>query len=173
LPTADFKAPEDTVREGRAVRFPNLSAGASAYIWDFGDGNTSAQRSPTHTYTESGDFEVHLVAAARNDCRDTARKRVIVRLDRVLFPNAFTPNGDGTNDYFIPHTNFTLAEGVMDIYNQWGTKIYTAPLPGPGWNGTDAESGTGVPEGVYVFTFEGTSLVGQKFEAVGTITLIR
>ena len=34
----------------------------ASYSWDFGDGNTSTDQNPVHTYTTSGDFDVELVA---------------------------------------------------------------------------------------------------------------
>lgn len=42
------------------VRFADLSTNASAWVWTFGDGNTSADQNPTHTYTEGGNYTVVL-----------------------------------------------------------------------------------------------------------------
>lgn len=44
------------------VNFENLSTGATSYSWDFGDGNTSIEVNPTHTYTEIGAYTVSLSA---------------------------------------------------------------------------------------------------------------
>ena len=44
------------------VYFNNTSTGASSYLWDFGDGNTSTQTSPQYTYTASGTYNVILFA---------------------------------------------------------------------------------------------------------------
>jgi len=46
-PTATFST--GTV-EGLMVSFVNASVGADSYAWNFGDGNTSTEESPTHTY---------------------------------------------------------------------------------------------------------------------------
>lgn len=56
LPTANFVASA----AGATATFSNISSGASSQSWDFGDGNTSAQLSPTHTYNSSGTFTVCL-----------------------------------------------------------------------------------------------------------------
>jgi len=45
------------------VIFTNFSQNASSYSWDFGDGNTSTQESPTHTYAEGGTYTVKLTAS--------------------------------------------------------------------------------------------------------------
>lgn len=57
-PTADFIYEIDVL----TVTFDNLSTGADSYEWDFGDGNTSAEENPVHTYTDGGDFTVTLKA---------------------------------------------------------------------------------------------------------------
>ena len=42
------------------VSFTSFSQNAVAYSWDFGDGGTSTQENPTHTYAEDGTYEVRL-----------------------------------------------------------------------------------------------------------------
>ena len=48
------------------VRFDNVSKNAESYEWDFGDGTTSTEAAPTHTYAESGNFLVRLKATKGN-----------------------------------------------------------------------------------------------------------
>lgn len=52
------------------VTFTNLSVGADSYIWDFGDGNSSTEENPVHTYSGDGEFIVTLTAI--NDCGENA-----------------------------------------------------------------------------------------------------
>ena len=42
------------------VQFTDTSSGADSVLWDFGDGNTSTERNPKHTYTDNGDYNVIL-----------------------------------------------------------------------------------------------------------------
>jgi len=61
-------------------------------------------------------------------------------------PNAFTPNGDGENDYFFPRQ--LLAQRVtqfhMQIFNRWGELIFgTRKINGRGWDGKFNEKPTG------------------------------
>jgi PKD repeat protein len=57
-PTAIFSTSVD----GFDVAFTNSSKDASTYSWNFGDGSTSTEANPTHTYSENDDYEVTLTA---------------------------------------------------------------------------------------------------------------
>jgi|SRR5690242_14509984 len=48
--------------EGLTVQFTNLSKNAASYSWDFGDGTTSTEASPTHTYPRKGKYVPTLTA---------------------------------------------------------------------------------------------------------------
>ncbi|MBK9984217.1 MAG: PKD domain-containing protein [Saprospiraceae bacterium] len=61
-PVSDF----DFTQNGLVVTFQNLSVGATSYLWNFGDGNTSTQTNPVHTYNQDGTYNVKLTAI--NDC---------------------------------------------------------------------------------------------------------
>ena len=60
--------------EGLTVFFENYSwsaADAVEHSWNFGDGTTSAEENPTHTFAAEGNYEVCLVINDSNDCTDT------------------------------------------------------------------------------------------------------
>ena len=71
--TTSCKAPLTTT-------FTNLSTGATSYNWDFGDGNTSTVRNPSHTYTTSGTYTVTLIATNANGCTDTLQKTDLIKI---------------------------------------------------------------------------------------------
>jgi hypothetical protein len=52
-----------TSAANNSIRFNNQSTNATAYVWDFGDGNTSTSTNPTHSYTRSGTYTVRLTAS--------------------------------------------------------------------------------------------------------------
>ena len=61
------------------VTFKNNSTNATSFSWDFGDGITSEEMEPIHTYEEVGDYEVQLIA--KNDHgSDTAQSLINVTL---------------------------------------------------------------------------------------------
>ncbi len=65
-------------------------------------------------------------------------------------PNAFTPNGDGSNDLFIPFP-FRFIESIdIKIYNQWGNLVHQNTDPEINWNGTN-ENDEILSDGVYFY----------------------
>ncbi len=73
-------------------------------------------------------------------------------------PNVFTPNNDGSNDFFVPFTPFRYIDRIdMKIYDRWGTLVFETTDPEILWNGNDMNSGKPMKEGTYYYsckTFE-------------------
>ncbi|MEK6301172.1 MAG: right-handed parallel beta-helix repeat-containing protein [Acidobacteriota bacterium] len=64
VPLVDFAGDPRTGAVPLVVQFADLSAGDPvSWLWDFGDGVTSAERDPSHTYNSAGSFAVKLTAA--------------------------------------------------------------------------------------------------------------
>src|SRR5207253_2550616 len=65
LPTvvADFAAGPTSGVAPLTMVFTNLSSGATDFIWDFGDGNTSTNLNPANTYSNAGSYTVSLTAS--------------------------------------------------------------------------------------------------------------
>ena len=92
----------------------------------------------------------------------------------ISFPNIFTPNGDGINDYFFPRNLLSrgLIEFKMDIFNRWGQQIYeTKNTDGLGWDGKFNNEPQ--PQGVFIYVIEAKFKDGQKIKKQGNVTLIR
>ncbi|MDB4285747.1 gliding motility-associated C-terminal domain-containing protein [bacterium] len=93
---------------------------------------------------------------------------------RIYFPNAFSPNGDGKNDFFK-----LIAEDVeaysFSIYNRWGKQVFSSSDPNASWDGTFG--GQSCSEGVFVWqvAYDGYSKDRENYhyEQSGTVTLIR
>ena len=49
------------------ISFTNVSTNATSYLWNFGDGDTSATQSPSHTYVTSGSYSV-ILTVSNNSC---------------------------------------------------------------------------------------------------------
>ncbi|MBS1688074.1 MAG: gliding motility-associated C-terminal domain-containing protein [Bacteroidetes bacterium] len=93
----------------------------------------------------------------------------------INIPNAFTPDGDGVNDYFFPRQ--LLSKGVssfyMAVYNRWGEKVFeTEQVNGRGWDGK--LNGVLQPEGVYIYLIKVSFMdkAGQELYK-GNVTLLK
>jgi gliding motility-associated-like protein len=87
----------------------------------------------------------------------------------VFIPNAFTPNGDLDNEYFMPK-GFGLAQINMSIFDRWGVEIFQETDTKLGWDGT--YKGAICPQGVYIYQIETTSLGGVKSKKTGHINVL-
>ena len=87
----------------------------------------------------------------------------------MYFPNAFSPNEDGTNDFF-DYYNFGFEKVWLRIYNRWGQLVYETDLPHDGWNGKFNDLNCSM--GVYVYTAIATAK-GKEYSFKGNFTLIR
>lgn len=75
------------------LNFKNLSSGPASikYSWNFGDGSTSVQANPSHTYTTAGNFTVQLIASSSaGECIDTIKKSIVIGTVTPNFTSPFT-----------------------------------------------------------------------------------
>ena len=64
VPVANFTANATAGRTPFTVQFTDQSTGATGYQWQFGDGQTSTEQNPVHTYTQPGSYTVTLIASS-------------------------------------------------------------------------------------------------------------
>jgi gliding motility-associated-like protein len=69
-----------------------------------------------------------------------------------ILPNVFTPNGDGTNDFFIPFPYRYIKDVDVKIYDRWGVLIFETNDPNIHWDGRDMTSNKLCTDGVYYYT---------------------
>ena len=86
--------------------------------------------------------------------------------------NVFTPNGDGTNDYFS-FDEYAMTSIEALIYNRWGELVYSWTSPNQNWDGRGVD-GEELPEGVYYYVLNFTGEDGYSYTVKkGSITLLR
>tara|TARA_R110000782_G_scaffold237188_1_gene323540 strand:- start:276852 stop:279407 length:2556 start_codon:yes stop_codon:yes gene_type:complete len=146
------------------VNFSNNSQNTTAYFWDFGDGNTSTDFAPTHTYLENGTYVVVLTSINSGGCMayDTL---IIDVINELIIPNVFTPNGDGVNDNLVFKNLHAFPDNKLIVLNRWGKTIFEKTGYQNDWNGANNSDGT------YFFILE----LNDKDNTVhkGTITILR
>lgn len=93
-----------------------------------------------------------------------------IALANVYVPDAFTPNGDGINDFFEVKGEVGSDIQVL-IYDRWGTPIFHNSLNVLHWNG--AINGQPAPSGPYFYRISVTDKIGRNFVKRGTVALLR
>ena len=68
-----------------------------------------------------------------------------------VLPNVFTPNGDGSNDNFIPFPYHFVDKINLKIFNRWGKIVFTTENPDINWDGKDKNNGMKCSDGVYFY----------------------
>lgn len=176
-PTAGFTAaPNPTTVLSPLVQFTDQSTGGSQWQWSFGDGDTlllTVFDHPTHVYSDeqSGDYMVYQIVTSPNGCRAMDSLEVIVQGDFSFYiPNAFTPNGDGKNDFFFG-TGDGIEKYEIYVFDRWGNKLFYGDNLNAMWDGR--YSGKLVEEDVYVWKVNLMDIFHKKHVYVGHVTVIR
>lgn len=97
-----------------------------------------------------------------------------VRTPNTLTPSAFTPNGDGLNDKFYPRVGEVAPQGYLfQVFDRWGRELYTTNNPGEGWDGSLANSGSTLPQGIYVWRLVFQPLgAAEAVKRMGSVALL-
>lgn len=127
-PEASFRVTQPTGTFNAAdVQFTNTSSNSNVFFWDFGDGTTSTQESPFHTFPLSAEFgdtaTYQVILQASNEdpfCDDF--DTIDVTVGPIQIPNVFTPNGDAINDMW--KTLGFVGDWDLIVVNRWGRVIH-------------------------------------------------
>ena len=155
--------------------------------WNFGDGQTTENETNTsHVYSSWGDYIVSLSLTTDSGCGDSISHTIVIE-DDLIFPNVFTPNGDGINDVWAIgnlNTDINLEDpdgyrtNELRISDRWGKVVFSAKnydtysKDGQIYPGTNPFTGLDLPDGVYYYTFsyKGKAKTTQWH---GSITIVR
>ncbi len=134
------------------------------FVWD--DGTTG----PELNIDQAGTYSVTVV----NVCGTFSDEVTITDLVcncHAMIPSAFTPNGDGHNDVFLPLLSCQAAEYVLQVFNRWGQQVFESNNPANGWdgryNGQLAETAT------YFYYLEFKDEEGKVQKRKGDLTVIK
>ncbi len=109
-----------------------------------------------------------------NGCKNELSKTVEIGAKDDVFPNAFTPNGDGSNDVFRPIFPCEVIFSNLKVYSRWGALVFETNEPETGWDGR--VNGVDAASDVYVWRLEYEAIrlgVQQRFVEKGGVTLLR
>jgi len=163
---------------GDLASFVDKSIGRiTDWLWDFGNGSTSTLQSPPpQTYLTSQitrDVPIRLIVTNNLGCKDSITHRVKVAGNcYIAVPNAFTPNGDGLNDYLYPVNAYKAVNLSFKVFNRFGQVIFETRDWTKKWDGTF--KGQGADPATYVWMLEYTDGdTGKRIKQKGSSILIR
>ena len=179
LPHANFESPISVfTNEAQYVQFSNFSTGATQYVWNFGDGQTSTDIEPSHVFQNTmGGYTINLLVSTDLNCLDSMSVSIGYQYNELYYiPNSFTPDGDQNNQVFLPifYSGYDPMNFEMDIFNRWGEVVYETHNVLYGWDGSVGEEGLDAPEGTYTYriVFKNPDL-DERIVITGTVNLIR
>ncbi|WP_421945699.1 PKD domain-containing protein [Pedobacter sp.] len=116
-PTVAFTADKTVGCSGTVVKFTNNSKNAVSYLWDFGDGTTSNQFEPEHTYSGNNvNYTVTLTATNIQGCKNVS---VLPNYIQLVAP----PQSNFTvlpgNELSIPNYTFNFRDASINVAGSW------------------------------------------------------
>ncbi len=145
-----------------------------SYDSDFGstfllrwDENTS------YSFTSAGTSYVRLLVTDEETEEEYESEAfsITVSESSLELPNAFSPNGDGINDYYkVSHQSLVSFKAY--IFNRWGQQIYSWGIDNidEGWDGT--YKGRTVKDGVYFIVVEAVGADGITYKKKSSINVL-
>ncbi|MDB5231195.1 MAG: domain containing protein [Chitinophagaceae bacterium] len=160
------------------LSFTNATTGnITEWLWRFGNGNSSTIKNPSpESYNISStakDYVISLAVKNNIGCIDTTSVLLkVLSSCYIAVPSAFTPNGDGLNDFLYPLNAIKATNLLFRVYSRTGQVIFETHDWTKKWDGK--LNGKLVPSGTYVWTLSYTHIdTGKPFFLKGTSVLIR
>ncbi|MEB3150837.1 MAG: gliding motility-associated C-terminal domain-containing protein [Sphaerospermopsis sp.] len=168
----------DTTIVGSERNYGIIGSPNSNYIWGATDaifvGNTNLPSVRVIWAEPSGLKPIWVIEQNEIGCfSDTIWAYVYVKEhDTVYTANAFTPNGDGLNDYFtIQFDPKIISSYSLSIYNRWGVLVFESTKQELGWDGTSLQAPCDI--GVYIWYLQLVKKSGASINKKGFVTIIR
>ena len=106
-------------------------------------------------------------------CLDTVDHLVEIAPEFTFFiPNAFTPNDDGTNDFFFGQ-GIGITEYDLFVFDRWGNLIFHGDDINKMWDGKVKGGSEIAQQDVYVWKVKLTDIFMKKHNYIGTVTLVK
>jgi len=156
------------------VKFKNSTDNVTSQ-WEIIGVGTFNTQDFEYTFKHKGEYVVKLTTTNENGCSTTLTQVITINKDyNLLAPNAFSPNGDNLNDYFIPKALPLLnLPFTMLVYDRQGNLIFETKDANMPWDGVDFKTGVPATDGVYVWIVQLTNENGDVETYQEQITITR
>ncbi len=160
-----------------SASFKDISTGViTKRIWNFDNGLSDTTANPPTQYysiaANQNSFVASLGITDTAGCTDIAYHIINVAGNcYIAVPSAFTPNGDGLNDFLGPLNAYKATDLLFRVYNRQGQMVFETRDWNRKWDGTIGS--TKQTAGVYVWILEYTDPSKKRMSLKGTSALIR
>ena len=148
-----------------------------SFEWS-GDGLFACRTCPNTSWVPLGNGRLQLLVQSAAGCSTQVDTLIDLRdRYRVYFPTAFSPNGDGNNDAFLPGLGSNVQRILTwEIYDRWGGRLFAAENhlpddPGLAWDGS--WRGQMLDSGYYLYRAEIEFVNGQSRVFAGEVYLMK
>ena len=165
--------PDITLVNQETVQIHGTAVNAASVLWTPATSLSSATvLNPNVRGDNIGTFVYTLTGTSPEGCTASDEMTVTVIPYCVKVKNAFTPNGDGKNDYWQVYDNIECIKNVkVHVYNRYGGKVFESRDYRNDWNGT--YKGKPVPDGTYYGVVEFSLINGRVFTVKTDLTILR
>lgn len=176
-PIAAFTVSKTTVNIGESIQFTDTSTDSDGTVeewrWNFGDGTTSTEQHPSHTFRAPGTYNVQLVVTddeGSESVEPATATITVMRPSQVVsyaYPNPAST--EATIVYYLPEG---ATDRVLRIYDLAGALVHHQNLPDGeapyAWN-LKTDGGEDVPNGLYFYVVtaknaQGTAITSPIFK---------
>ncbi|MBS1771982.1 MAG: gliding motility-associated C-terminal domain-containing protein [Bacteroidetes bacterium] len=166
-----FAGNDTIIVKGETINF-NASGGIE-YTWTPGDKlNITNINNPKGYYPDTGRYAYNVHIKSVDQCEgDDSIKVWVVAQASVFIPSAFSPNGDGLNDYLKMLSVGYAKINFFRIFNRWGQVVFQTDHIGDGWDGK--YKGKDTELGTYFWVLSVTDRYGKDELLKGDVTLLR
>lgn len=179
IPVAEFYPTPNpaSVLDPKVTLVNGSSPDVVSWNYHFGDGDSISPttHSPTHKYPEvaSRFYTATLDVKNKDGCVNSIEHIIEIGPEFTFYiPNAFTPDGDGINDFFFG-TGIGIILYDLTIFDRWGNLIFHSEKLMDQWNGKANNGDDIAQQDVFVWKVKLTDVFGKKHSYIGTVTLVK
>jgi gliding motility-associated-like protein len=137
--------------EGQSVMLTGTAKNANVFNW-----TPTTGLSDPHVLnpiaTPGDDITYHLTVSSAQNCGEDTSSVFIKVYHKIVIPNAFSPNGDGHNDFWDIEALVTYPESLLTVFNRYGQQVFKSIGYAKPWKGT--YNGAKLPSGTYYYIID-------------------
>ncbi|OSZ78308.1 hypothetical protein CAP35_08615 [Chitinophagaceae bacterium IBVUCB1] len=166
-----FAGNDTIIVKGERINFK--ASGGTIYKWTPANNlNVTNIPNPIGFYPDTGMFRYNVHISTPIGCEGDDSIRVwVVNQSSLFVPSAFSPNGDGLNDYLKLLSVGYAKVNFFRIYNRFGQAVFETNDISKGWDGR--QNGKTADIGTYFWVISVTDRFGAEEMIKGDVTLVR